>query len=103
MGGCGTDAGSALSYVRAAAAGHLNGIHTGNEAVDRAGVGTLANAGQHTVELLNLNDREEDNLGRNVAIQLTNRYGVVDDDALNRYVTQVGLTVADASPRDDYA
>ena len=40
-------------------------------------------------------------MGQSVAVAVTNNYGVVDDEALTRYVTLVGLTVAYATPRAD--
>jgi len=80
----------------------LNGIHTGNSVVDTIGVGNAASAGAQTVQTLTFDDQQEADLGRNVALQITTRYGVVDSNQIERYVTLVGLTVADASPRNDF-
>jgi predicted Zn-dependent protease len=46
-----------------------------------------------------LTEADEDELGRTVAIAATNQWPLFDKPALNKYVTLVGLTVADASAR----
>jgi predicted Zn-dependent protease len=48
-----------------------------------------------------LSEDDEDDLGQSVAIAVTNRYKVLRNDALTKYVTLVGLTVANSSQRND--
>jgi predicted Zn-dependent protease len=40
-------------------------------------------------------------MGQSVAVAITNRYGLDSNEALNKYVTLVGMTVAAATPRAD--
>lgn len=42
-----------------------------------------------------LNESDEDDLGRSIAIAATNRWPLYDNPALSKYVTMVGLTLAD--------
>lgn len=79
----------------------LNTVHTGT-AVDQIGVGNAFSAGKQAADAVFISDQQEANIGRNVALQVTGRFGVVNDPRLERYVTLVGLTVADASPRTDF-
>ena len=58
----------------------------------------LVQSGQKTIHAVSMGPKDEPNLGRNVTIAVTSRYGVSDDDNLSRYVTLVGMTVATASP-----
>src|SRR5258706_259077 len=44
---------------------------------------------------------DEDELGRTVAIAATNQWRLFDKPALTRYVTMVGLTLADSTSRPD--
>ncbi len=63
---------------------------------------TSLKGGQQLVETFTFDDQKEADLGRNVALQITTRYPVIDNQEVERYVTLVGLAVADASPRSDY-
>lgn len=61
--------------------------------------GHLIKAGGHVANAAALGEKDEDALGQSVGLAVTNRYGVVKNDNLTRYVTLVGLTVAAGSPR----
>jgi predicted Zn-dependent protease len=63
--------------------------------------GQLLAAGGKAADALTLSEAQEDGMGQTVALAVTNQYGIVKDEALNRYVTLVGLTVASASSRPD--
>jgi predicted Zn-dependent protease len=41
---------------------------------------------------------EKDAIGQSIALAATNRYGLVDDDRLQAYITLVGLNVVSSSP-----
>jgi len=63
--------------------------------------GALLTAGGTAADAAALSERQEDGLGQSVAIAITSQFGVVSNEALNRYVTLVGLTVASSSKRPD--
>jgi len=63
--------------------------------------GGYLEAGRQAFAGLKLGPRDEDAMGQGVAISVTSRYPIIDNDALNQYVALVGFTVADASPRPD--
>jgi predicted Zn-dependent protease len=48
---------------------------------------------------VNVNASNEDGMGQSVAVSLTNTYPLTKDTALNKYVSLVGLTIANASDR----
>jgi predicted Zn-dependent protease len=48
-----------------------------------------------------MSEADEDEMGRSVAIAATNRWPLYDNPAVTKYVTLVGLTLADASSRPD--
>jgi predicted Zn-dependent protease len=48
---------------------------------------------------VNVNVSSEDGMGQSVAVSLTNTYPLTKDTALNKYVSLVGLTIANASDR----
>lgn len=50
---------------------------------------------------LNINDAEERKLGENVSTSLRDKYGVVQDAELTKYVTLVGSVLAQGSSRPD--
>jgi predicted Zn-dependent protease len=60
-------------------------------------VGAAAKAGS----ALTMNESDEDELGRAVAIAATNKWPLFDNPALTKYVTLVGLTLADSTSRPD--
>ncbi len=61
-----------------------------------------AKVAQHVVNLASLsNESREDDLGQSVGVVLTNTYPVLKNDALQKYVTLVGLAVASNCPRPD--
>jgi len=100
MGGC-SDAGKAISDAASTVGGSASVLSTGGhgggsaDTVQRALTG-VQGAGQ-ALHGLNLSDEEERALGECVALQGADRYGVVHDDALNRYVTMVAQTITDAT------
>jgi len=70
-----------------------------------AQLGGLSNAikkGQQakdTVDALTISDAEEKQIGSDISVQLRNKYGVVQDKAVTKYVTLVGTVLAQASSR----
>ena len=60
--------------------------------------GQYLDAGGKGVSALTMNETDEDNLGQTVAIAATNQWGLYDNEALTKYVTMVGLTLADVTP-----
>jgi predicted Zn-dependent protease len=55
-------------------------------------------AGMHGLNAVTLGERQENAIGESVAVAITNRYQLVPNDNLQRYVMLVGLTVANSSP-----
>ena len=55
--------------------------------------------GVSAMQALSLTAEREDGIGQSVAVSLTNEYELSDDEELTRYVSMVGLTLADASDR----
>ena len=55
--------------------------------------------GQQAVKAASLSAQDERALGQTVALQATGKYGLVNDDNLNRYVLMVAQTLADATPQ----
>jgi predicted Zn-dependent protease len=60
--------------------------------------GQYLDAGGKGVSAYAMDARDEDNLGQTVAIAATNQWGLYDNEPLTKYVTMVGLTLADATP-----
>jgi predicted Zn-dependent protease len=58
----------------------------------------LLGAGMHGLNAATLGPKEENAIGESVAVAVTNRYPLVPNDNLQKYVMLVGLTVANASP-----
>jgi len=87
MGGCADDV------------SHGIGQATGQSAP--AGTDNYIRAGEKALKTTTLNEADEDAMGQSVAMTLTSRYGLNDDETLARYVNLVGLTVASATPRPD--
>jgi len=61
----------------------------------------VVSAGKHLYTAQELSEDDEDELGQSVGVVLTNRYRVLHNDALTKYVTLVGLSVACTSQRPD--
>jgi predicted Zn-dependent protease len=55
----------------------------------------------NTIAAASVNEADEDELGRTVAIAATNKWRLYEDPAVTKYVTLVGLTVAAASDNPD--
>jgi beta-barrel assembly-enhancing protease len=56
-------------------------------------------AGITYAEKISITPESEDSMGQAVAISLTNTYPLTEDEALNEYVSMVGLTIVNASDR----
>ncbi len=56
-------------------------------------------AGVTYMEKISITPEAEDGMGQSVAISLTNTYPLTEDEALNEYVSMVGLTIVNASDR----
>src|SRR5688572_6484504 len=61
--------------------------------------GQLISAGGKAAQAEALGEEQEPAMGQSVAVAITNKYGLDPNVALNRYVTLVGWTVANSSPR----
>jgi predicted Zn-dependent protease len=61
----------------------------------------LGNSVGKFAEAESISEKDEQAMGESVAMTVTTRYPVVKDQKLNQYVTLVGLTLANASPRPD--
>jgi predicted Zn-dependent protease len=59
--------------------------------------GQLADAGGKGLSAMTMSEADEDEMGRSVAIAATNQWPLYDNPALTKYVTMVGLTLADAT------
>lgn len=70
------------------------GTVTGNQAA-----GNLFDAGTNALQASSINAAQEDAMGQGAAVTLTNKNNLVKDKKLSKYVSLVGLTVVDASPR----
>jgi len=102
MGGCGaSDVGSTITSFVPGGGGIAN-VPSIPKSGGPVSVSDAVKGGVQGVQAVSIDDTREANLGRNVALQITTRYGVIHDKRIERYVTLVGLTVADASPRTDY-
>ena len=60
----------------------------------------LIEGGQQMGSALALTPHQENAVGQEVSLALTNKYGIVNDERLTRYVILVGSTVAYRSPMD---
>jgi predicted Zn-dependent protease len=63
--------------------------------------GEMVDAGLKGTSALTMSDADEDEMGRSVAIAATNRWPLYDNPAITKYVTLVGLTLADGSSHPD--
>jgi len=89
MGGCGGGGGGpSLDF-----SGVTKGLNVGGVDVGQAGKGLQQMGGA-----LALSPHDENAVGQEVSLALTNKYGVVNDEKLTRYVILVGSTVAYKSP-----
>ena len=57
------------------------------------------NAGADYMNAITLSAADEDGMGQSVAVSLTNTYPLTKNEKLNEYVSLVGLTLVNASPR----
>ena len=60
--------------------------------------GTAAQGLVQAGQAFSLTPRQENAMGQSVSLALTNKYGVMNDDRLNRYVMLVGTTVSLGTP-----
>jgi predicted Zn-dependent protease len=63
--------------------------------------GQYVDAGATLLSAENISDYDEDQMGRTVAIAATNRWHLFDKPELTKYVTLVGLTLADKTSKPD--
>jgi predicted Zn-dependent protease len=70
--------------------GLSNAIKKGQEAKD-------------TLDTLTISDAEEKQIGSDISVKLRDKYGVVQDKAVTKYVTLVGTVLAQASSRPNVA
>src|SRR4051812_34725150 len=89
LGGCGSDPISGISQ------GIGLGGSSGNKTGDYIGAGLKA------TEAMSLNEKDEAEMGKSVAIAMTNQYPVYSNPTVTDYVTKVGLTVAAFSGRTE--
>jgi predicted Zn-dependent protease len=85
--GCGQSGGGGVALPPGMTLGSLIGGKTGE----------LADAGGKGLSALSMSEADEDEMGRSVAIAATNQWPLYDNPALTKYVTMVGLTLADAT------
>jgi len=81
------------------------GLGTMTDAIGQSiggSTGSAISAAGRGMKAASLDERDEHEMGRSVAIVVTNKYRLLVDSRLNDYVTLVGLTVAMSSPRPDY-
>jgi beta-barrel assembly-enhancing protease len=62
-------------------------------------IGKAATQAKQAADDLTFTDEEEQDLGRQVSAKIRERFGVVQDPAVHRYVTLVGLSLAGESKR----
>ncbi len=90
----------AAAIVLAVALGAVSAAHA-----QLGGLGKIKSIGDKAVDAknkideLNISEEEERQLGAQVSLELRNRFGVVQDEKVTRYVTLVGATLAQASSR----
>jgi predicted Zn-dependent protease len=93
-----------LTVVAVAVAGAMGGCQGGGlDTKQLAGVIGEQNAhalgfAAHGLNAMTLGPAQENAIGESVGVAITNRYPLVPNDNLQRYVMLVGLTVASASP-----
>jgi predicted Zn-dependent protease len=63
--------------------------------------GQAVDAGTTFFSAENITDDDEDQMGRTVAIAATNRWPLFDKPELTKYVTLVGLTLAEQTPKQE--
>lgn len=62
----------------------------------------MLSLGAKGLDVMDVNSpQRQDEIGQSVAVAISNRYQLSNDQALNEYVNLVGLTVASVSPRSD--
>ncbi len=66
-------------------------------------LGSILKKAQQASEDLKIDDQEEQALGADVSARIRERYGVVQDPAVTRYVSLVGTVLAQASSRPNLA
>lgn len=100
-----------LLAITLMSAGLLTGCSSGGGGGNNTGIsigsliggqrGELVDSGLKAGSALTMSEADEDEMGRSVAIAATNKWPLYDNPALTKYVTLIGLTLADASPRPD--
>ena len=82
--------GGGLNFGGGGGRGGVNGVDAAVHGLGAAG---------HLVNAAGMSEKDEDALGQSVGVAVTNRYHLVTDQALLKYVNLVGFTVASASSR----
>ena len=101
MGGCSNNPGSAISSATGSIAqGKAPGLGDVGEAVGGSHGRALGDASQDVIKTSALTPADEVAIGQSVALAVSDKYGLVEDDALNEYVTLVAQTLADSAPGD---
>jgi predicted Zn-dependent protease len=88
-----TLAAAALTVVLAGASPAFAQLGSLGKALDKA------KAVKETADSLTFTDQEEQQIGSDISAKLRDRYGVVQDPAVHKYVALVGTTLAKASTR----
>ena len=67
------------------------------------GLGNVLKKAQDTVTGLRISEADEREIGEDVSLKIRQRFGVVQQAAVHKYVTLVGMTVASVSERPNLA
>jgi len=95
MGGCGSGDVGGIGQAVTSVTGNVTGLGGGGGGgPNYVGVGL---AGIKGVQALGMGDPQERALGQSVAVNLTNKYRLVEDENLNRYVTMVAQVLLNQS------
>lgn len=74
-------------------------LQTVGQVTGQSKVTDTLNAGADAMQAIQLDAEDENVMGQNVALSITNSYTLARDEKLNKYVSLVGLTLVDVSPR----
>jgi predicted Zn-dependent protease len=75
------------------------GGQIGSAVTGRQEIAQGVEAGVNYMSVISLSAEDEDAMGQSVAMNLTSSSRLTNDEKLNKYVSLVGLTLVDASPR----
>ena len=74
-------------------------VNTVGQVTGQTKVTDTVNAGADAKQALDLDADDENTMGQNVALSITNSYPLTRDEQLNKYVSLVGLSLVEVSPR----